>query len=66
MPVPFYFLQTSHKYHEENHERILGNLPFCICSENKNSILFILQILKVKLLTLFEAQADTGVFPGDP
>lgn len=39
MPVPFYFLQTSHKYHEENHERILGNLPFCICSENKNSIL---------------------------
>ena len=63
MPVPLYFLQTSHKYHEENQEGIQVNTASAFGM--LNLILFFLQILKVKLLTLFGAQADTGVFPRD-
>ena len=64
MPAPLYFLQTSHKYYEEIQEGIWVNFT-ASAFRMLNLILFFLQILKVKLLTLFGAQADTGVFPRD-
>ena len=40
-------------------------LLYCIIFRDAESNSIFLQILKVKLLTLFGAQADTGVFPRD-
>ena len=40
-------------------------LLYCISFSFRDAESNFLQILKVKLLTLFGAQADTGVFPRD-